>query len=197
MRLNRRWSRALTRWLATLPVTPNQVTVTYLIVGIAALSAFAYGTWWSAVLGALLLECGYLLDNCDGELARLRGATTTFGTRLDTAVDTVVHVSLFPAIAAGLLRQGLSRSLATAGWVGAASTLVIYGMTMAQERRQMVGSLPGWHEGKDVIRTDYALLVLLCALAGWLPGLLWISSVGACCLCGAMAIHAWRGGRII
>ena len=198
--MNYRCARWITRWLVKLPVTPNQVTLCSLGVGVVAILAFSRGSWWSAILGAWCLEVVYVLDHCDGELARMRGAVTVLGQWLDTVVDTVIHVGLFPAMAVGLVRQGLTPSLTAVGYVGASATLVIYGITMIQEHRRehrLSRALPGWHHMKDVARTDYALLVLFCALAGWLPGLLWISAVGACVLCGAMTVHVLRGGQIL
>lgn len=204
MRLNRRWAQWMTRQLARLPVTPNQVTLCNLGIGMAALLALGAGNWASAVLGACCLELSYLLDNCDGELARLRGMTTPFGRWLDTAVDTVIHVALFPAMAVGLVRQGASGAWVAAGYVGGLATFVLYGIAMVQEwqpvrstgGRVAVG-LPAWHEIKDAARTDYALLVCLSAATGLLSGLFWVSVVGVVVLCVATILHTLRGGRVL
>lgn len=204
MTFNRWCSHYLTRTLARWPVTPNQVTLVNFGIGLGALAALAAGSWWAMLWGAVGLELFYLLDNCDGELARFRGATSVLGQRLDTLVDTVIHVGLFPAIAVGLVRQGASPSLLTIGSLGAAAVLIIYGLTIVQEERRLAAmpspnsvAFPGWHDFKNRMRTDYAVLVVVCAVTGWLPVLLRVSVIGAGVLTVAMVVHAARGGRVV
>ncbi|MBI4314079.1 MAG: CDP-alcohol phosphatidyltransferase family protein [Candidatus Omnitrophica bacterium] len=200
IRFNRRCSSYVIRALAKLPVTPNQVTLFNLGVGLLAMLALAQGKWWSAILGAFFLEVSYILDNCDGELARMRGMVSLLGRQLDTLVDTVIHVGLFPAMAIGVVRQGWHGPFTWVGCIGGLATLVIYIITLMQEGDQSAASvkaLPAWHGFKDAARTDYALLVLLCASLGWLPGLLWVSVIGVVVLCAAILIHVVQGGRII
>jgi len=81
-------------------ITPDQLTVVSMLVGVAAgvatLSSFVRGVsfLW---LGGLLLILSAVVDCSDGQLARLRQTSSTFGRMLDGAVDGVVQIAVIPA----------------------------------------------------------------------------------------------------
>ena len=52
----------------------------------------------SLVVAALLVQLKTLLDNADGQLARLTGRTSAFGRYLDSEVDLLVNAALFAAL---------------------------------------------------------------------------------------------------
>lgn len=84
--------------LALLPlrVPPPVVAATSGATGIAAALVLADGR---LVLAALLVQLKTVLDNADGQLARLSGRVTAFGRYLDSELDLVVDAALFAAIA--------------------------------------------------------------------------------------------------
>lgn len=99
--LIRHLSRPVTGVLATLPVSANQITAASLIVGLGAAWAAAQATQaWAIGSGALLIAA-YVLDNCDGEIARLKNQCSTFGMHFDTFVDWLVHGAFFWALGHG------------------------------------------------------------------------------------------------
>ena len=51
----------------------------------------------SLLVAALLVQLKTLLDNADGQLARLTGRTSAFGRYLDSEVDLLVNAALFAA----------------------------------------------------------------------------------------------------
>jgi phosphatidylglycerophosphate synthase len=53
----------------------------------------------SLLAAALLVQLKTLLDNADGQLARLTGRTSAFGRYLDSEVDLLVNAALFAALA--------------------------------------------------------------------------------------------------
>jgi phosphatidylglycerophosphate synthase len=53
----------------------------------------------SLVAAAILVQLKTLLDNADGQLARLTGRTSEFGRYLDSEIDLLVNAALFAAIA--------------------------------------------------------------------------------------------------
>jgi phosphatidylglycerophosphate synthase len=69
----RRVSLRLTRLLVPTPVTPDMLTATMGVVGIAAAVVVTVPALWSAVAVFALLQLQLLLDCSDGELARWRG----------------------------------------------------------------------------------------------------------------------------
>ena len=52
------------------------------------------------VVAALLVQLKTILDNADGQLARLTGRVTAFGRYLDSECDLLVNAALFAAVAA-------------------------------------------------------------------------------------------------
>jgi len=81
--------------LARLRVPPPVVVVAAGVVGIVGAVELSRG---SLVVAAILIQLKTLLDNADGQLARLTGKTSAFGRYLDSEVDLVVNAALFAAI---------------------------------------------------------------------------------------------------
>lgn len=98
--INRPCSALLTRLLVRLPVTPNQVSLISLALGLAAAWEFWYATPRSALLGLLFYLTAVVADHSDGELARLTFRESRLGRWLDVAVDTASNVLLVLGMAA-------------------------------------------------------------------------------------------------
>jgi phosphatidylglycerophosphate synthase len=81
--------------LARLRVPPPAVVIAAGAAGIVAAVEIGRG---SLVVAALLVQLKTLLDNADGQLARLTGRTSAFGRYLDSEVDLVVNAALFAAV---------------------------------------------------------------------------------------------------
>ena len=80
---------------ARLRVPPPVVVVAAGAAGIAAAIELGRG---SLVVAALLVQLKTLLDNADGQLARLTGRTSAFGRYLDSEVDLLVNAALFAGL---------------------------------------------------------------------------------------------------
>ena len=79
-------------------ITPNQVTVLYLILGVlSALACSRYGPGWFA-LGFVLYRLHVILDVVDGEVARYRKMMSTRGAYLDYMTHYVVYPLLMFSI---------------------------------------------------------------------------------------------------
>jgi phosphatidylglycerophosphate synthase len=103
---HRRCSRALTRRLARLPITPNQVTMVSLAVGLAgAACIWSASSAGPAVLGLILYAASVVIDHADGELARLTLQESVVGERLDFLSDTAVHALLVIGMGAAADRR--------------------------------------------------------------------------------------------
>ncbi|MDX1514858.1 MAG: CDP-alcohol phosphatidyltransferase family protein [Gammaproteobacteria bacterium] len=102
--LVRHLSNGLSPLLAKTPLTPNQITALSLGCGLAAAYGLSGGRWLGNVVGSLLFVLCYVLDNCDGEIARLKNLSSRAGAIFDTAADAVVHPILFAAMGLGVAR---------------------------------------------------------------------------------------------
>lgn len=99
--LTRHFSYWLTPFLLRTPLRPNHVTALSLLAGWAGAGCFALGTWSSGIAGAVLLVACYTLDNCDGEIARIKTLSSEWGARFDDAVDWLVDGAFFAALGYG------------------------------------------------------------------------------------------------
>jgi phosphatidylglycerophosphate synthase len=88
---------ALARALARLRVPPPAVVLANACAGLLAALALSQE---ALVVAAVLLQLKTLLDNADGQLARVSGRVTLLGRYLDTEADLAVNVVLFAALGA-------------------------------------------------------------------------------------------------
>ncbi|QVQ54140.1 CDP-alcohol phosphatidyltransferase family protein [Spiractinospora alimapuensis] len=68
-------------------ITPNQLTVLSLLLGLGAAACYAWGTWPFLLAGAGLYALCFLVDSMDGKLARLTDTESLFGSWMDYAFD--------------------------------------------------------------------------------------------------------------
>lgn len=98
--VNRPTGRRVAALLHLWSVTPNQATFVSASMSYTAilLLALIEPTALTAVLIAVLLAAGYVMDSVDGQLARLRQESSLSGEWLDHTVDTVKTSSLHLAV---------------------------------------------------------------------------------------------------
>ncbi|HUJ55573.1 MAG TPA: CDP-alcohol phosphatidyltransferase family protein [Gaiellaceae bacterium] len=104
--------------LARLRVPPPLVVAASGSAGIVAAVELGRG---SLLAAALLVQLKTLLDNADGQLARLTGRTSAFGRYLDSEVDLLVNAALFAALA----RRWDAPALALAGFLALTTVLSV------------------------------------------------------------------------
>ena len=102
--------------LARLRVPPPAVVAAAGAAGVAAAVEIGRG---SLVAAALLVQLKTLLDNADGQLARLTDRVSAFGRYLDSELDLLVNAALFAAVG---YRYG-QPVLAAAGFLALTSVL--------------------------------------------------------------------------
>jgi phosphatidylglycerophosphate synthase len=88
-------------------ITPNQVTFLSLFTSLLSCATLLL---WRAQAGlfvsAALLHLAFVLDCVDGQLARIKGQTSTVGAYLDFLVDEIKAVTLIAAVAGRLALWG-------------------------------------------------------------------------------------------
>ncbi|WP_422925340.1 CDP-alcohol phosphatidyltransferase family protein [Singulisphaera sp. PoT] len=109
--LGRYWAlmpaKRLARSLCQTRVRPNWLTLgsASLVLGTAALTAFAPPWTLVCIASAVALAVALVLDTADGHLARLQGTSSDFGRWLDGSLDEVGDMALHAAIAWGTYAQ--------------------------------------------------------------------------------------------
>ncbi|MDP2726604.1 MAG: CDP-alcohol phosphatidyltransferase family protein, partial [Dehalococcoidia bacterium] len=122
--VDRTLSIFITKALLHTPVTANQVTLAYIIIGLLASVVMAFGGNTGWIAGAILLQVFYLLDHVDGELARVRGQASITGTYFDLLSHYIVHPAIFAGISFGLYRDTASLLVFLFGFVAALSAVL-------------------------------------------------------------------------
>jgi phosphatidylglycerophosphate synthase len=115
-RIFRPLAHPLVLGFARLRVPPPVVVVAAGAAGVAAAIELGRG---SLLVAALLVQLKTLLDNADGQLARLTGRISAFGRYLDSEVDLLVNGALFAALAWWTAQP----ALALAGFLALTSVL--------------------------------------------------------------------------
>ncbi len=116
--VNRPISTRLSAWLATTPITPNQITVISFLVSLIGAACLALGESVATVLtvlGALLVQGSSIVDGCDGEVARLKHLASARGAWLDTLLDRYSDMAVTLAITFACASQQAGGS----GWIWA------------------------------------------------------------------------------
>jgi phosphatidylglycerophosphate synthase len=129
---------------------PPLVVVSAGAAGIAAAVELGRG---SLLVAAVLVQLKTLLDNADGQLARLTNRTSAFGRYLDSEVDLLVNAALFAALA---WTTGQA-ALALAGFLALTSVL---SLNFNAERLSRRGTAEPETEGRATafLRRIYSLV---------------------------------------
>ncbi len=190
--VERKISLAITRLLINTSVTPNQMSVISIGIGIVGGFFLSFPATSFQTFGALLFLSHSILDGCDGEIARLKYLESRWGGLLDFWGDNVVHSAVFLGIGLAWKKAaGSSIALWCSGLAitGALLTAgLVYVMTMRPKKDEgpMYTSISRkeekdrWVKIADYLsRRDFIYLVVLLAALGKAHWFLIMAAVGA------------------
>jgi phosphatidylglycerophosphate synthase len=212
--LNRAISLPLSAALCRTGVTPTQVTLFALGLGLASVVPLLTGGRTGFILAALLLQAHSVLDGCDGELARLLHLRSRVGAWADQVSDDVVNLAFL--IAAGVWLDAVGFELAAPLTFIAAASFVIYQVALYAAlwtrggKSGSVTSLRWWGQGdsgsgrfrirvpgrlrtfvEDLLRRDsYTFAYLPCALLG-VPVVAFLWQVVVAVISGVVTSLQW------
>lgn len=170
-------SLAVTRRLAGTRITPNQMTLIAVAIGVLSAPFFLSMRPSVQVWGGILFLLHSIIDGCDGELARLKFQESRYGGVLDFWGDNVVHVAIFGCMALGLwfatqrpwtLWCGVSAVVFT----GVSATYVYRRTMMGPKEGPLYTSVAMQAETKlskmadAVSRRDFIYLILIMSMFG-------------------------------
>jgi phosphatidylglycerophosphate synthase len=181
----------ISRRLAGTAITPNQMSLISIAVGICGGPFFLFPSPLMQTIGALLFLAHSILDGCDGELARLKFRQSRWGGVLDFWGDNLVHLVIFSCMGVG---WSLSAGAVWPLWLGLAAVLGTLGSAGFVYWRLMRGK-----DGEGALftsvtasperslarlldaasRRDFIYLVVLLALDGRSNWFLVLAAIGA------------------
>jgi len=90
-------------------ITPNQITLFSFILGLVSCGFFAFTSYPTIVIGAVLVYLSYIFEIVDGNIARKKGISSRLGEWYDKVADHILYTLLFISIPLGIyLRTGHS-----------------------------------------------------------------------------------------
>lgn len=174
---------AMVRGLASLGIPPNVLTLIGVTINLACGVLFGFGEFFWA---GIVLIVANLFDMLDGNVARLTGRVTKYGSFLDSTLDRLSDMASFLGIMVFYARETAHHSTLNVflGGVGMiASVLVSY--TTARSEGLGVKANVGFLQ-----RPERVVLFIIGALSTWswtstnffanrMPQVLWVLAVGS------------------
>ena len=163
------------------PITPNQISLLSLGVGLAGAWMIASGQRASTIWGALLFQLSAVIDCVDGDIARVLFKESKLGKWLDLGGDQVVHIAIFAAIAWGLHQAGSNAPVLALGAACITGSLLSFAVILHRILRPPPGPancrLQKLIDGAT--SRDFSVLVLALACWGKLEWFLWLTAIGS------------------
>lgn len=173
---NRPLGRPISKLLVRTPITPNQVSVASILIGVASAWFFARGNF---VAGALVFQLCAIVDCVDGDLARVSFRQTRLGKWLDLGGDQVVHFSVFAAIGIGVARIDPSVPALALGASAALGVLLSFAVIVRALRHPAAQRGPLLNRLLDATANrDFSVLLLVLAIFGRMDLFLWMAGIG-------------------
>ncbi|MFF4415189.1 CDP-alcohol phosphatidyltransferase family protein [Streptosporangium sp. NPDC001559] len=101
------YSRFIARWAARRGLTPNQVTLISIALGVASAACFATGARPGMIAGAILIYFAFVFDCVDGQVARYARKFGVLGAWLDATFDRFKEYVVFAGLAVGAAVSGV------------------------------------------------------------------------------------------
>ncbi len=200
-------SLAVSRRLAATSITPNQMTLVAVAIGLVGAPFFVSSRPAVQVVGGILFLLHSILDGCDGELARLKFQESRYGGILDFWGDNVVHMAIFAAMGAGLARSTGEAWPLACGAVAvvatAASAGFVYRRTMTGRKDGPLYTSVAIHRETAVSRIadalsrrDFIYLVLIMSAFGKADWFVVLSAFAVPAFFLALLAVAWNDRRV-
>ena len=173
---NRPLGRVLSKKLVRTSISPNQVSIASILIGVASAGFFAAGEF---VAGAIILQLCAIIDCVDGDLARALFKQSNVGKWLDIGGDQVVHFSVFAAIGVGVARTDASVPAIALGASAAIGVALCFPVIIRALRIPVSERGPLLRVLMDATANrDFSVLLLVLALIGRMDLFLWMAGIG-------------------
>ncbi|MBI4639207.1 MAG: CDP-alcohol phosphatidyltransferase family protein [Candidatus Tectomicrobia bacterium] len=197
--IDRNVSLAISRWLAKTSITPNQITLLTLFIGLLGSLLLAIPDYLARVVGTGFFLFSSVTDGCDGEIARLKFQESRYGGWLDILCDNITHIAIFSGLALGLYSVELQTMYLWLGGLASLGVILSVGLVSYTTLRKKAAQGPFFtsftEEGRSsneggmrrflanlddyLARRDFIYLMFILALIDRLDWFLWAAGIGS------------------
>jgi phosphatidylglycerophosphate synthase len=173
---NRPLGRPLSKLLVRTAISPNQVSIVSILVGLVSAWLFARGSF---LAGALVFQLCAIIDCVDGDLARALFKQSRLGKWLDLGGDQIVHAGVFAAIGIGVARLDPTIPALALGASAALGVLLCFAVIVRALRQPAAQRSPLLNKLLDATANrDFSVLLLFLSIVGRMDLFLWMAGLG-------------------
>jgi phosphatidylglycerophosphate synthase len=191
---NSQFSLPISSALVKTPLTPNQITLLGLLIGLSAGWFFSLGNYLGGLLGGMLLVGTAIWDCCADDVARLKFMESDFGKALDTSCDNIINVFIFTGMMIGTAgSQGMIYALVPFSLllIGGVSIFVLIYFPKGGKGNIFQDT---WMYGviQVLASRNFIYIILIFAVCGRVDLFLWVAGVGSILFAIALLIEKRR-----
>ena len=162
-------------------LTPNQITILGLFIGLASGIFFAQGNYWNTLMGGVLFSITAIWDCCDGDVARLKFMESDFGEKLDTICDNIINIFIFIGIMLGIARyDGLIQALVPFVFLIFGGSWIFYLIYFPKGGKGSYFTNTPMYEMIQILASrNFIYIILLFCIFNKLNWFLWLAGVGS------------------
>ncbi len=178
---NSHFSLPISSRLVKTCLTPNQVTLLGLLIGLSAGWFFSLGHYFGGLFGGILLVGTAIWDCCDGDVARLKFMESDFGDTLDTCCDNIINVFVFTGMMIGMARsEGWSYALAPFFLLGVGGTAIFILIYFPKGGKGRFFKDSWIYDLIQILASrNFIYIILIFAIFGHIDKFLWLAGIGS------------------
>jgi phosphatidylglycerophosphate synthase len=188
----RKLSIRITRLLLPTGISANQTTVGGILIGLVGAGLLADNYFWAQILAILLLQLSFVLDFCDGEIARfereIEGKSSGAG---GAYLDWVGHYYI-PAVMAAAIGWAVFHETGDWWWLAAAFVVILSLVRVPYSARDHI--MWGVYRDKPELRNSEPMVRAALARMGGDPEALNLEASGAEAMAGSSG-RGWLWSR--
>ena len=193
---DRNISLFFTKRLVCTGITPNQVTLMGMSIGLIGAGLLAMPNYWTELIGSLLFLFCVIIDGIDGEIARLKLKESQFGHYLDIITDNIVHIAVFIGMGLGLYQRTNNRLylyLIGVLLIGfGLCAISVYQCILKKEKEELEKSPLLIKSMSLLTNRDFAYLVAILAIIDKLNWFFIMTAIGSYLFSGMLWIASYR-----
>ncbi len=148
--INRPISLRISRILVNKDIKPNTISVISFVVSIISAVLLSIGSYFSTLLGGILVQFSSILDGCDGEVARLKFEDNEYGAWFDATLDRYSDAIIVFGIILGLLNYHGNTAIWIYGYMAIVGTLITSYTATKYDTLLKLKKSTTWRFGRDI-----------------------------------------------